>query len=264
MSVRLIRAALVSCLVTLAVSACAATSSKQSTGGDASSPAPTASSVLGSWELKRWILPTGQARAIPGQGATGQPITLNLGNTPQEPGLTGFSGCNRFMGQYTVVNGVLTVPMSPAGTRMACLSNDAMSLEHEFLQGLTAIRATRLTPATNPRYLTLTLKTGDVWEFERFIDPIADGAPGVTRFVYVNSTRVPCNAGAGRGMCYQIRMNPQDPWQLWYGEIEGFEFHPGTEYRLRIVEKPRENPPADASSIRWILDLVVEQKLVKP
>ncbi|WP_441344471.1 DUF4377 domain-containing protein [Pseudomonas sp. MWU12-2115] len=34
-------------------------------------------------------------------------------------------------------------------------------------------------------------------------------------------------------------------------------------YRLRVKEVKVNNPPADASSIRWILDMVVEQEVVK-
>lgn len=114
-------------------------------------------------------------------GVKAQPITLRLGNTPTEPGLTGFSGCNRFMGQFAIVDGGLQVPMSPASTNMACGPSEVMSLEHEFLQGLSTIQATRMQATTHPQKLVLTLKSGDVWEFDRFIDPIADGAPGVTK-----------------------------------------------------------------------------------
>jgi hypothetical protein len=63
--------------------------------------------------------------------------------------------------------------------------------------------------------------------------------------------------------CLQIRENPTDPWQLYYGEITGFTHEPGIEYRLRILEDQVANPPAGASSKRWFLDLVVEQKVVK-
>lgn len=181
MTVRLIRATLVSCLAMLAVSACASSPSKKTDTHGEASVAPTANSILGSWELKRWTRPNGQERTVLHPGVKAQPITLRLGNTPTEPGLTGFSGCNRFMGQFAIVDGGLQVPMSPASTNMACGPSEVMSLEHEFLQGLSTIQATRMQATTHPQKLVLTLKSGDVWEFDRFIDPIADGAPGVTK-----------------------------------------------------------------------------------
>ncbi len=63
--------------------------------------------------------------------------------------------------------------------------------------------------------------------------------------------------------CLQIRDKPGERWQLHYGGIEGFRPQPGIEYRLRIIEEKIANPPADASSIRWTLDQVVEQRVVR-
>ncbi|RBH43745.1 hypothetical protein C3F00_038780, partial [Pseudomonas sp. MWU13-2860] len=42
----------------------------------------------------------------------------------------------------------------------------------------------------------------------------------------------------------------------------GFKPEPGIAYRLRLKEFKVANPPADASSIRWVLDMVVEQEVV--
>ena len=85
------------------------------------------------------------------------------------------------------------------------------------------------------------------------------GTAGTTREIYVASQRVPC-VGVGPMECLQVRERPDQPWQLFYDEIEGFEFKPGTEYRLRIVEEPVQNPPADASAIHTRLDKVLEQR----
>lgn len=63
-------------------------------------------------------------------------------------------------------------------------------------------------------------------------------------------------------MCYQVRDSAAQPWQLWYGEITGFNFQPGVRYRLRVVEVSNPNPPADASTLNWGLDAVVEQEIV--
>jgi hypothetical protein len=59
-----------------------------------------------------------------------------------------------------------------------------------------------------------------------------------------------------------VRDSAAQPWQFWHGEITGFHFQPGIRYRLRVVEVQDPNPPADASSVRWVLDAVVEQEIV--
>lgn len=64
-------------------------------------------------------------------------------------------------------------------------------------------------------------------------------------------------------MCYQVRDSASQPWQLWHGEIAGFNFQPGMRYRLRVVEVEDPNPPADPSGLRWVLDRGVEQKIVR-
>ncbi|WP_262358170.1 DUF4377 domain-containing protein, partial [Bordetella pertussis] len=94
--------------------------------------------------------------------------------------------------------------------------------------------------------------------------PLAGGQPGAAKLVYVASSKAPCSAGAGRAQCYQVRDSASQPWLLWYGDITGFAFQPGIEYRLRVVEVRDPNPPADASGVRWVLDSVVEQRVAAP
>ena len=146
----------------------------------------------------------------------------------------------------TVANGLLIVRSRPVSTMMAC-NPEAMRLEQDFLDGLTRITSSTLDNTGNPRRLTLLLSSGDTLDFGRRIDPATGGQMGPKKLVYVDSERVPCNAGAGRAMCYQVRDSAAQPWQLWYGDITGFNFQPGVRYRLRVVEVRDPNPPADAS-----------------
>ncbi|QIY81904.1 DUF4377 domain-containing protein [Chromobacterium violaceum] len=95
----------------------------------------------------------------------------------------------------------------------------------------------------------------DVLSFER-------QPQGEIKFIYVAAERKPCT-GVAPMRCLQVRADKAKPWELHYGEIEGFQPEPGIAYRLRIKEVKVDNPPADASSIRWILDMVVEQEVVK-
>jgi hypothetical protein len=78
---------------------------------------------------------------------------------------------------------------------------------------------------------------------------------------WVNSSRVPC-MGVAPMECLQIRKGDDPAWQLFYSDIEGFEYEPGYLYRLRVREEKRdpESVPADASSIRFVLVEVVEKK----
>ncbi|KVG34781.1 hypothetical protein WJ31_26725 [Burkholderia ubonensis] len=71
----------------------------------------------------------------------------------------------------------------------------------------------------------------------------ADGRP-VAKTIYV-------------APCLQVRDRPDGEWSLWYAGIEGFDFKPGFLYELQIDECKVARPPADGSSIRWVLKRVV-------
>ena len=76
--------------------------------------------------------------------------------------------------------------------------------------------------------------------------------------VYVGPYLVPC-VGVGPQECMLIREDPAGDWTMFYDRIQGFDYEEGFDYRLRVVEEAVENPPADASSIRWTL-VEVEEK----
>jgi len=64
----------------------------------------------------------------------------------------------------------------------------------------------------------------------------------------------------------QIKEDPNGEWQNFYDQIEGFEWEPGYTYELRVAVHQVENPPADASSLRYELIEVVDkvETLVEP
>jgi heat shock protein HslJ len=128
--------------------------------------------VQTSWTLTSWTLPNGARRALPQQG---QPVTMAFTRQQGQAMISGNAGCNRYTGQYVLAqNGLLTFPYPLVATRMACLSEDASRLEHDFLAGMPNITSSRLDDALQPRMLTLTLRSGDVLNFQRGSDP----APG--------------------------------------------------------------------------------------
>jgi heat shock protein HslJ/predicted small secreted protein len=84
------------------------------------------------------------------------------------------------------------------------------------------------------------------------------GGLGAEKTVYVGPYQVPCE-GVAPQLCMLVKEKPSDEWTLYYDEIEGFDYEPGFEYELRVLEEKVENPPADASSIRWTLLEVISK-----
>ncbi|KVG29118.1 DUF4377 domain-containing protein [Burkholderia diffusa] len=88
----------------------------------------------------------------------------------------------------------------------------------------------------------------------------ADGRP-VARTVYVAPQAARCT-GVASMECLQVRGSPAEPWRLWYAGIEGLAYQPGYQYVLEVDEYRVAQPPADGSSIRWVLKRVVERRQV--
>lgn len=83
-----------------------------------------------------------------------------------------------------------------------------------------------------------------------------------TEIWWINSFKVPC-VGVAPMHCLQIHGDEQafGEWQLFYGDIAGFEYRPGSLYRVkvRITELPADQLPSDASSLRYELLEIIEQ-----
>ncbi|MGO4325642.1 META and DUF4377 domain-containing protein [Cupriavidus sp. 2TAF22] len=213
------------------------------------------------WELTRWQQPDGTLRQIP-HGDNGQPIIFefNSGIDSAQGTVSGYSGCNRFTGGYgKTATGMRFDRM--AGTRMACVPPRG-ELEAALLK---AMQSPFTTVGTQPsagstgRQIIWKTVDGDLLQFveregvgRRGEKMDAQQAGGVEKIVYVDSQRVECS-GVGKQTCYRVRENPDAPWSLWYGPIEGLDFEPGMAYKLRVRETRVDNPPADASSVRWQL-----------
>ena len=76
--------------------------------------------------------------------------------------------------------------------------------------------------------------------------------------IFVGPEKAEC-VGVGPMECYLVKENPEDEWQYFYDPIEGFEWEAGYTYELRVAVYPVENPPADASSLRYELLEVVDK-----
>lgn len=53
--------------------------------------------------------------------------------------------------------------------------------------------------------------------------------------------------------CLLVKKEGVQNWEFFYNSIEGFNYEPGYEYVLDVKVEKIENPPADGSSLKYIL-----------
>ncbi|WP_233862722.1 META domain-containing protein [Paraburkholderia adhaesiva] len=130
---------------------------------------PAATQLLDNtqWQLVEWKQADGTLRAVPGAAANGvaggHPITLDLSTETGQRRVSGFSGCNRYTGSYTLKNGLLSFGQM-AGTRMACVGLGG-DIEGAFLDALSHIARSGV-QMREPRSLLLILENGDRLTFK--------------------------------------------------------------------------------------------------
>ncbi len=102
--------------------------------------------------------------------------------------------------------------------------------------------------------------------------PVRDtrtSAGPVEKTLYIGAELVDC-VGVAPMRCMQVKENPEDAYQFFYNEIEGFTFEPGFTYEVRVLVEPVANAPADASNLKYTLieivspepQMTVEQQLM--
>jgi heat shock protein HslJ len=74
----------------------------------------------------------------------------------------------------------------------------------------------------------------------------------------VGSEKADC-VGEAPQECLMVNFHPEDEWQLFYDQIEGFDYLEGYTYTLKVERYQVENPPADGSSLRYVLVEVVDK-----
>jgi len=55
-----------------------------------------------------------------------------------------------------------------------------------------------------------------------------------------------------------VREDPNSDWEMFYDSIEGFEYQEGTQYKISVTITNIENPPTDASSLKYTLVEILE------
>nr|WP_321452417.1 DUF4377 domain-containing protein [uncultured Carboxylicivirga sp.] len=76
---------------------------------------------------------------------------------------------------------------------------------------------------------------------------------------YVAPVKVSCT-GVAPTSCLLVKSKMESPWKYFYGNIEGFNHQFGQTYIIKVKETNIENPPADASSIKYELMEITEQR----
>lgn len=86
--------------------------------------------------------------------------------------------------------------------------------------------------------------------------PVIVSQDATTLTLWVAAERRQCMA-TGPTECLQIRLDPNEDWQLFYGDIIGFDYQPGQLYQLEVLEILIPEPAADAPDRQWVLQHIV-------
>ena len=85
------------------------------------------------------------------------------------------------------------------------------------------------------------------------------GSATIGKTLFVGPERVDC-VGVAPQKCYKVKEDSSEEWRFFYSEIAGFDYEPGYQYQLLVREETVSNPPADGSSLRWVLIEVVSKE----
>ena len=176
------------------------------------------------------------------------------------------NACNAMGADFTLDAGELGLgPM--ISTQMAC-PEPLMAMEREAHTRLAGRHQVQLEPGEPPR-LRLVNALGDTLVFSGA--PTAQtrhGSAPERVFLEVAAERIECQHPLMPDhRCLRVREVHYDDqgrkqgtgeWGPLYAEIEGFEHRPGTRSVLRLDRYRRQDVPADASSVAYVLDMVVE------
>jgi len=241
----------------------------------APAPAPATSAPAASLEVAQlpanhWVLENAvdaSGKRIDGLFVRAdRPITLDF----KDGRLSVSNACNMMGGSYTLQGDALSVG-SMMSTNMAC-QGEVMALDglvSERLQDKLTMRS------LDASALTLVTAKGDVLSFRA--EPTAEtryGGEGETVFMEVDAQTKPCSHPLIKdATCLQVRevkyndqgleQGKRGAYENFYGNIEGYKHEPGVRNVLRLKRFQVKNPPADGSSLAYVLDMVVGSEMVK-
>lgn len=258
----------------LALAACA----KPPQGEPATPAAETPTATASAAPANASALSANHWRLTDAKNAQGQRIDTLFANADKPVQLDFVDGrvgvgntCNRMGGSYSVAGDELMFDRM-ASTMMACSDARLMALDQEVGKRLEG----SLKFAQSADTLTLTTANGDVLTFTG--EATAEtryGDPGETVFLEVAAqTRACSHPMIPDKQCLQVRELQYDDKGVktgtngafgnFYGDIEGYAHEAGIRNVLRVKRYTIKNPPADGSSLAYVLDMVVESEIVKP
>ena len=161
----------------------------------------------------------------------------------------------------------------PMSTKRACADQALMQLEQRVGQLLPSMKRYQLHAGATPR-LELWFADGTRWQLSGQPTPQTQyGGPAERVFLEVAPDRVACSHGVVKdAQCLRVRelryadngvKQSVGEWQMFYGEVQGYTHEKGVRNVLRINRYQLKNPPADASSHAYVLDMVVETERVR-
>ena len=183
------------------------------------------------------------------------------------------SGCNR-QGTTWKVENDLIITGDMFSTEMAC--EPALMKQEQFAADLLQKREISFDVNTsNPDQPSLVISDtkGQKYTFIGTMTPEAKyQSEGKTVFLEISPETKSC-VGVAPMTCMQVREIKYDDkgiktyahkdWSLYYGQIEGFKHNPEQRVIVRVKRFEIKNPAADQPSQADVLDMVVEQELVK-
>lgn len=234
----------------------------------ATAPAADAATVLTQyhWQLASAVEKSG-ARIDALLARPDRPVQLDF----DAHGVSIGNTCNRMHGSYSVAGGKLTIG-NLASTMMACHDPALSALDHAAGQYLQGTFVLTLDAQGKQPQLVLTTAAGERLTFKGV--PTAEtrySGPGETLFLEVAPQTRLCNHPLmPHAQCLYvrelhygangIRQGKPGDWHVLAQDIEGYTHQPGTRNVLRIKRYQVANPPADASSVAYVLDMVVESE----
>lgn len=207
-----------------------------------------------------------QGRAIAALGAkTGSPVRLTF----SDQAIQVLGGCNTQFGGYALTSGSLQV-RGLAGTMKAC-APDLMQRDRAMADLLSGPLTAQIGGQPGDPSLSLTTQTGKVLRFAGTPTPeTLTGSQGKTEFLEIAPQTVACSHPLiPDHLCLSVRERRYSdagvlapaagPWRPLYESIQGYTHQDGQKAILRVKRYDWKNPPADASSILYVLDLIVRQ-----
>ena len=196
----------------------------------------------------------------------GKPLQLNFTQTQ----FSVENSCNLINGTYHMEGGRLKIG-ALASTRMYC-SNQALSkLDGAISRHLKGQPNLYLYGEPDRPQLRMTRDNGRTLVFTG--EPTAEtryGSAGETAFLEVAAQSKPCNHPLiPDKQCLEVRelkygksglVQSTGEWQRLYQDIEGYTHEPGIRDVLRVTRFAIKNPPADAPSAAYVLDMMVQSE----